>query len=330
MNASIKAPSLIVLLTAVVLPFSASADTFVREEVRVFNPEDFNKISVSTGSGDVNVSNANVEEIRVEIILSAKALNEKKADKAFDKVKIRTEEKGRTLDLSVENTSSGFSWFGLGDAHVQAVVTVVSPPGMSFSVDTGSGDIRLENITGEVTADTGSGDIIGQSIVGTVSTDTGSGDVELSSVTGAVQADTGSGDIRLDGIQGAVDADTGSGNVSVTRIQGPVSAGTGSGNVSAEGEIPSFSTATGSGNIRITTKTALAESSKAATGSGEVTISVPASSHLELDAHANSGRISCTLPMLSSETTDDSLKAVVNGPGPVLKIRTGSGNIRVH
>ncbi|MEU7692485.1 DUF4097 domain-containing protein [Microbispora hainanensis] len=91
------------------------------------------------------------------------------------------------------------------------------PRGLTVKIDTGSGDITLRDLTGQVNASAGSGDLDARGLAAKqVNTRTGSGDITLrfTAVPDQVQAVTGSGDSRLWVPDGAynVNASTGSGD----------------------------------------------------------------------------------------------------------------------
>ncbi len=95
--------------------------------------------------------------------------------------------------------------------------TVEVPRGLTIKIHTGSGDVTLRDLTGQVNASTGSGDVDARGLAAKqVNTRTGSGDITLrfSAVPTDVQAVTGSGDGRLWVPDGAynVNASTGSGD----------------------------------------------------------------------------------------------------------------------
>ncbi|WP_285782959.1 DUF4097 family beta strand repeat-containing protein [Microbispora sp. NBRC 16548] len=102
-----------------------------------------------------------------------------------------------------------------GNCSVDYKVEV--PRGLTVKIHTGSGDVTLRDLTGQVNASTGSGDVDARGLAATqVNTRTGSGDITLrfSAVPTDVQAVTGSGDGRLwvpDGVYN-VNASTGSGD----------------------------------------------------------------------------------------------------------------------
>jgi len=167
----------------------------------------------------------------------------------------------------------------------------------NVDTQTGSGNVKLANLTGEIRLQTGSGDVRAHQIAGSLKGGTGSGDVEVE--------ETSSGDIELH---------TGSGNVTARGIQGGFRGETGSGDVTAEG------TQTGSWEIH--------------TGSGNVHVRLPANAAFDADISTSSGSIDVGSPieMTVQGRVDDTHRQIhgkVHGGGPMLKVRTGSGDIHI-
>ncbi|HWY02297.1 MAG TPA: DUF4097 family beta strand repeat-containing protein [Candidatus Acidoferrum sp.] len=167
----------------------------------------------------------------------------------------------------------------------------------NVDTQTGSGNVKLANLTGEIRLQTGSGDVRARQIAGSLKGGTGSGDVEVE--------ETSSGDIELH---------TGSGNVTARGIQGGFRGETGSGDVTAEG------TQTGSWEIH--------------TGSGNVHVRLPANAAFDADISTSSGSIDVGSPieMTVQGRVDDTHRQIhgkVHGGGPMLKVRTGSGDIHI-
>ena len=167
----------------------------------------------------------------------------------------------------------------------------------NVDTQTGSGNVKLANLTGEIRLQTGSGDVRAHQIAGSLKGGTGSGDVEVE--------ETSAGDIELH---------TGSGNVTARGIQGGFRGETGSGDVTAEG------TQTGSWEIH--------------TGSGNVHVRLPANAAFDADISTSSGSIDVGSPieMTVQGRVDDTHRQIhgkVHGGGPLLKVRTGSGDIHI-
>jgi DUF4097 and DUF4098 domain-containing protein YvlB len=272
-----------------------TAKAYELVESREFPAGDFDRISVNTGSGDVIVTNVDGDSILIDVTLSVRSSSEEKADKAFEQTKIDFSEVDRNLKVEVDQPGqSGFSLFGLGKLSPDVVVDIKCPPGIHLDVKTGSGDVVANNITGDFKAGTGSGDVVAQKVAG------------------------------------KLDVDTGSGDVIVKHLEGILKAGTGSGDVSAEGAIPSFSVDTGSGDVQIDSSVQIDAKSDADTGSGDVDILLPGSSSFQLKASTGSGAIRLNFLEAGVVNAEDSLEMPVNGSGPLLRIRTGSGDVSVR
>ncbi len=167
----------------------------------------------------------------------------------------------------------------------------------NVDLETGSGDVKLANLTGEIHLQTGSGDVRAHQIAGPVRGGTGSGDVEI--------GETGAGDINLH---------TGSGNITARGIQGGFHGEAGSGDITAEG------TQSGTWEMR--------------TGSGNVRVHLPANAAFDADIATNSGTIDVNSPIEMTvqgrvEETRKQIHGKVRGGGPMLSVRTGSGDIQI-
>ena len=174
---------------------------------------------------------------------------------------------------------------------------------------TGSGNIRVEDTGGRVDLTAGSGDVHLQNARGGARLSTGSGNVTVENVSGGVNASSGSGTVRLE-MNGAgdVEASTGSGNIVLRGANGAVRAHTGSGDVEAHGE------QRGEWHLR--------------TGSGNLRVELPPGVGFELDAHSGSGTIQTEREIAVQGTLSRrDIHGKAGGGGPLLELRTSSGNI---
>lgn len=162
----------------------------------------------------------------------------------------------------------------------------------------GSGDMRLSHLTGEIRLQTGSGDVRAREILGPVRGSAGSGNIEVE--------ETGSGDIDLH---------TGSGNITARGIQGAFRADAGSGDITVEGK------QTGAWEIR--------------TGSGNVHVHLPADAAFDANISTSSGTLDVDAPITMTvqgrvNETHKTISGKVRGGGPLLTLRTGSGDIHIQ
>lgn len=167
----------------------------------------------------------------------------------------------------------------LSSCRVDHSLTV--PEGISITVETGSGSIDVDGLSGSVNVHSGSGRIDLRRLRGAVTVDASSGSVDLEDLSGDVDVQTGSGSISGGAISSAtfvgeagsgsitldfeeglarLDLSTGSGSVQVTVPGGAYrldlrssSGSTGFSGVSDDPSAPrTISIHTGSGSVRVT------------------------------------------------------------------------------
>lgn len=124
----------------------------------------------------------------------------------------------------------------------------------SLDFASGSGDLIADQIKGALELQLGSADVRANTVGSVELHGTGSGDVHVSGVQGDVRADhSGSGDLEFSQVRGSVRVgSTGSGDVTLSDIGRDAEVGsTGSGDVSVNGVGGNFSVrSTGSGDVR--------------------------------------------------------------------------------
>jgi len=160
-------------------------------------------------------------------------------------------------------------------------------------------------------ASSGSGEINDDGVGDNAKLSTGSGSIHASGLRGGFSVDTGSGNIYADQIgDGDIKAETGSGSIELRNLHGGLVAQTGSGSIKAAGT-PSaaWKLETGSGSIELST--------------GDAGINI--------DAETGSGSVHTDREMTMQGTANrHHVTGKINGGGPVVKMETGSGSIRVH
>ncbi len=167
---------------------------------------------------------------------------------------------------------------------------ITAPRSVALNLRSGSGDIEVDNLGRYLKGESGSGSIRAHGIAGPAELHTGSGDIELQQ--------TG---------QGNVEAATASGSIRIQGLDGGLTARTGSGDIEAGGQ--------------------LAGPARLQTGSGSIRLHLGPGAHYTLDASTASG----TIRFPGNYNSDaHHASAPVNGGGPTLEARTGSGDIEVN
>ena len=344
-------------------------------------------LRVKLAAGSVRVQGGSQAGITYVIHRKAYTSSEEKARHEFESYKINTSVKGDTAwivaELSRRDSKCSDEFVinvprNLQSAKVETGGGSVDAAGIAGRVEleSGGGNIRLDDIGGEVTAETGGGAIEVGSVEGNVTLQTGGGNIKIASAKGEIKAESGGGSVVvLSGLQGAV-LETGGGSIRVDKCSGPVKATTGGGSVdlgdiggaaeietgagsirlaSAKGRVRAE---TGGGSIQLDGATSvqaetsaggiivkLLSSSGAAsrsnstleTSAGDITVYLANDLAISIRAEiemANGHTIHSDFSdiRVSSEGGPYGPKTVtaegqLNGGGPVLKVRTNSGNV---
>lgn len=168
------------------------------------------------------------------------------------------------------------------------------PPAVALNLHSGSGDIEIDHVGRFLSASSGSGNLRAHGIHGAAELGSGSGDIELEQeAAGDVKAKTGSGNIKIHGLNGGLTARSGSGDIE------------GDGHLNGPANL-----STGSGNIKLQLTPEAHFNLEASTGSGDVHVHFPGAPE-------------------QGDNFRHHMTASINGGGPPLEIRTGSGDVEI-
>ena len=216
--------------------------------------------------------------------------------------------------LRQDGNSIRIDYVNVRDISVDYEITV--PEDTTIRSHSGSGNQTVEGTRGNADLQSGSGDMKLSRLTGEIRLQTGSGNVRARQISGPMRGGAGSGDIELEETgKGDIDLHTGSGNITARGIQGAFRADAGSGDIAAEG------TQTGTWEIR--------------TGSGNVRVRLPANAAFDANISTSSGTLDVDAPITMTvqgrvQETRKSIIGKVRGGGPLLSLRTGSGDIHIQ
>ena len=203
-----------------------------------------------------------------------------------------------------------------GDADVKTSgggITIGSVEGAVESTTSG-GSIRIDKATGSVNAKTSGGSITAEEVMGDLNAQTSGGGITIGSVEGAVEAIISGGSIRIDRA-GSVNAKTSGGSITVEEVMGNINAKT------TGGSIKAYISGQPEGDCSLET-----------TG-GNVTAYVVEDIAVDVDAKTTGGHVSSDVPVtmvVQGKIRGNRLQGTINGGGPLLKLRTVGGSVRLH
>jgi hypothetical protein len=195
---------------------------------------------------------------------------------------------------------------------VQYRITV--PKGVLVKyVETSTGAIKLNKVTGDVDVKTATGQIQIHEVHGSVKAVTSTGAIKLDKVTGDGDAKTSTGDIHIRKVSGFVKAITSMGSINIADIGGLYQARTETGKILAE--VP-----------------AIKDSLEVRTSTGSITVFFSPDITGELEASTSNGQITNSgLPLKVSEASKTKLTGRLGeearAGGGKINIRTSTGSI---
>lgn len=208
----------------------------------------------------------------------------------------------------------------------------------NVNLQTGGGNIKIASAKGEIKAESGGGSVVVLAGLQGAVLETGGGSIRVDKCSGHVKASTGGGSVDLGEIGGPAEIETGAGSIRLASANGRVQAQTGGGSIQLDGAT-SVQAETSAGGIivKLLSSSGVHSNSTLETSAGDITVylanDLAISVRAEIES-ANGHGIRSEFPDIhvSSEGGQWGPKTVtaegkLNGGGPVLKVRTNSGNV---
>ena len=330
MNPRARPAGILVLIAALtlILPAFAGAQTVQGSFERTLTVSGPVDLDVTTGSGDITVRTGPAGSVRVTGRIRASQSWLGTGPSAAEKVK------AIEAKPPIEQTGNAIRIGRIEDRELQQNVSIsyeiTAPAQCALRSHTGSGDQTIGDISGPIEIGSGSGNIALGAIGGRVDASTGSGDITAGAVRGPLSAKSGSGNVRAGGVSGELVVSTASGDIEVSQAAaGSVRASAASGNVRLTGIQGSLRASSSSGDISVQgTPTGEWQLSSA---SGNVSVALPPSAGFDLDAQTSSGSIESKHPVtVTGKIERRTLAGKVRNGGPLIKLHTASGDIRIQ
>jgi len=290
------------------------------------------ELDVSTGSGHIYIKPGSGNQVQVHGIVRASEFGGWLSGGGLS-----PDEKVKRIQQNppIEQNGNGIHIGRIEDSELKRNISIdyelTVPAATRVTSNTGSGDQRIQGVQGPVEVRSGSGNLEVSQVGGEVRAATGSGDVTVNGSKGGAHLSTGSGSIRGTQIAGSLDASTGSGDIRLQQTaEGSVRVRTGSGDVELSGVKGGLTVGTGSGDVRVEGEPTAAW--RVETGSGGVDLRVAQQVGFDVYARTSSGRISIEAPITQESASNNrrEIRGKVRGGGSMLDLHTGSGDITVR
>jgi len=158
---------------------SARADEWSHSYPVTAKPE----VTVNANDGDVEVSVGSSQQVDVRVIT--------RGWKIKDDVQITGNQSGNHVEIKLHKTSN--VCFGVCFQSIRVEVRV--PRESDLNIHTDDGNVRVENVTGNLQFETGDGDVRLRDVEGSLHADTHDGNVEVNGRFNVLSLHTGDGNI---------------------------------------------------------------------------------------------------------------------------------------
>ena len=308
-------------------------------------------LTVDSEIGTINVQTADKNEVEVVVTREVEGKLDSIAQKALADFEVTCAQNNSDIRIEGKFKRDRHYWMKNGHPlrfHFQVTVPCQSNVDLKTAA---AGAIHVGNLDGTVRAETSIGNIHLGEIQGAVwgrtggpgkitlkgcqsdvDAESGIGNIELVSVAGKVIAKTGGpGKVMLRDCQSDINVESGIGNIELGSITGEVIAKTGGpGKIVLKECQSDVDVESGVGNIHAEIPTQLMHPWTLRTsGPGKIEVVLSSSTAVNIDAET-SGSISSDIPIqVQGLLAEDKLEGTLNGGGPLLKLRTSLGDIRV-
>jgi hypothetical protein len=144
---------------------------------------------------------------------------------------------------------------------------------------------------------------------------------------------TGDGAIEAEGLRGDLTLTTGDGRIQASDLDGSLAARSGDGRITLDGRFDRLEVGTSDGRVTVTARegSRLASAWDLHSGDGSLTLRVPSTLCADLDLHTGNGSLKLDLPVeVPGRMQRHTVFGRMNGGGPLLRMRSGDGSIRLE
>lgn len=283
---------------------------------------------IAADRGTLTVEGADISEVRFQVRRKVVRGTEAEAAELLRQHEVKFSQDGDTVRLESRVPGrQGWSW-----KKPQLEVQIVAEVPREFHVDaqTAGGTVRGTNLRGEIQLKTSGGSVHLEKLQGTIHGQTAGGSVQGKDLTGKVDVSTSGGSIQLEWVRGeGVKARTAGGSIQLTQIDAPVNAQTSGGSIELETSSSPVSASTAGGSIRAVLHKAPKAEVVLKTSAGGIQLALPKDAAFELDAATSAGSVQSDFAVGVRSKDRSELKGAANGGGPLVKLRTSAGGIRV-
>lgn len=240
------------------------------------------------------------------------------------------ENSGNTATVRIKRRGTFRRFFGgwFHNDHTRIVVQV--PTRTSVRLNTSGGSIDVSRVDGTVNVNTSGGSLRVEAIEGDVDGSTSGGGIRFRDVRGNAAANTSGGSIVIADVRGTLRANTSGGGIDIDMVTGDLIASTSGGSVDVRNAGGRVEAKSSGGGVTVRFAAGNSRGGVVSSSGGSVRAELDPRARISIDAHSSGGSVNSDLPVTIQGTlSNDSLRGDVNGGGPLLRLRSSGGGVRI-
>ena len=322
------------ILQGVLFAGLAIADAAVENNIeRSFQVASGGRLTIDTDRGSIEVRTADHDLVDVKIERKVKRGGKWGVEEVLEDFPITFDHSDGGVTIRAKYGEKK-SWPWNRERNRLGIKFLITVP-QRYNVDlkTAGAGISVGDLEGEVRSQTSGGRLRLGNIEGPVWGRTSGGSIKLAGTQGDADVRTSGGKITIGSVAGAVEAKTSGGSISIDKATGGVNAKTSGGSITVEEVMGGINAKTSGGSIKAYISRQPEGDCSLETSGGSVTAYLVEDISIDVEARTSGGSVSTDVPIatvVQGKVRKNRLQGAINGGGPLLKLRTSGGSIRLH
>ena len=267
---------------------------------KTFQTKEGKTLVFESSAGDIRVYTSDKPEVRIKIYGDEDAL---------DRIDLIYSENIDGIKIKVKKISSFWGFFS---KSFYVDYDLIVPKKYNLNIVSGSGDVYLKNLLGNVRIKTSGGDTKIEGVEGEVYVSASGGDIFLNKIIGNVKSHTSGGDIILREISGEINSSTTGGDIKIQSKNGSINAKTTGGDITIDyaGENKGIIASTVGGDIYLILDKTIEGFFSLSTIGGDIINEFNLTSLYEKKSSKLEGELNKKEPRIQCKTTGGDIKII--------------------
>ena len=322
------------IVQGLLLAGTAIAEASVENNIeRSFQTTPGGRLTIDADRGSIEIRTADRDQVDVKIERKVKRGKKWSVEEVLEDFTITFDHGDAGVTISAKHGEKSRWRWNRERSRLQVKFVITVPQWYNVDLKTLGGNISVEDLEGEVRSQTAGGNLRIGRIRGPVWGKTAGGNIKVEGTEGDAEVKTSGGGITIGNVAGKVDAKTAGGSIRIDRATGSVNARTYGGNITVEEVMGSINAKTLGGSVKAYLSRQPEGDCSLETAGGNVTAYIVEDIAVEVDAKTPGGRVSSDIPVatvVQGKINKNELQGTINGGGPLLKLRTYGGSIRLR